>query len=140
MFTSRIFYALSLANGFTPGARVNPGGTPTTGLLVSAVIAALCLAGGAYNRVIAVTAFLFLANYTFTYLSLFALRWREPDARRPYRAWGHPWTTGFVLLVSLALLVGALVADSWNSLASVALLLLSYPVFRFITRRNASAE
>jgi APA family basic amino acid/polyamine antiporter len=139
MMTSRIFYALSAANGYARGARVNHGGTPTVGLLVSALAAALFLLSGTYARVIAITAFLFVANYTFTFLSLFALRLREPNTPRPYRAWGHPWTTGFVLLVSVALLVGALVADTWNSLASIALLLLSYPVFRLITKRNSRA-
>ena len=136
MFASRTFHALSASNRFAAGARVNLGGTPTTGLLVSAMVAALFLFSGAYNRVIAVTAFLMVANYGFTYLSLFALRRREPAAPRPYRAWGHPWSTGFVLLVSAALLVGALAADTWNSLTSLALLVISYPVFKLIHRRS----
>jgi APA family basic amino acid/polyamine antiporter len=98
----------------------------------------LFVVSGAYERVIAITAFLFVANYTFTFLSLFALRLREPTVPRPYHAWGHPWTTGFVLLVSIALLVSALVADTLNSLASIGLLLISYPVFQLLTRRLES--
>ena len=136
MFTSRTFYALSGQTGFQMGTRVNQGGTPTTGLLFSAAAAALFLLGGAYNRVIAITAFLFVANYTFTYLSLFALRIREPDAPRPYRAWAHPWSTGFVLIVSLAFMIGALITDTRNSLISIALLLISYPIFRVLIRRR----
>jgi APA family basic amino acid/polyamine antiporter len=136
MFTSRTFYALSGQTGFQAGTRVNAGGTPTIGLLASAVAAALFLLGGAYNRVIAITAFLFVANYTFTYLSLFALRIREPDAARPYRAWAHPWSTGFVLIVSLAFMVGTLITDTRNSLISIALLLISYPIFRVLVRRR----
>lgn len=135
LMASRTFYALSGATGFTAGERVNRGGTPTVALLISAVAAVAFVLSGGYERVIAVTAFLFVANYTFTYLSLFALRRREPDAPRPYRAWGHPWTTGLVLLISIALLIGALVADPLNSLASIVLLLLSYPIFRWLTRR-----
>lgn len=130
MFTSRIFYALSKSNGFNLGQRVNKGGTPTTGLLVSTLVAAAFLFSDTYNRVIAVTAFLMVGNYTFTYLSLFALRRREPDANRPYLAWGHPWTTGLVLLISIGLLTGALIADTWNSVASIALLGISYPIFK----------
>jgi APA family basic amino acid/polyamine antiporter len=135
MQTSRIFYALSCANHFSLGTIVNRGGTPTVALLVSTVAAAFFLVGGTYNRIIAITAFLFVANYTFTFLSLFALRVREPNTPRPYRAWGHPWTTGFVLLVSLGLLAGALAADTRNSLISIALLLISYPIFLVIKRR-----
>ena len=135
MFTSRIFYALSAQTGFQIGTRVNKGGTPTTGLLVSTVAVVLFLLGGAYNQVIAVTAFFFVTNYVFMYLTLFALRFREPLAPRPYRAWAHPWSTGFVLIVSLAFLVGTLITDTRNSLVSIALLIISYPVFRIIRRR-----
>ncbi|MEO5722380.1 MAG: APC family permease [Chthoniobacterales bacterium] len=135
LMSSRTLYALSGSTGFAAGQRVNRGGTPTIALLVSAVVMLAFVLSGGYQRVIAVTAFLFVANYTFSYLSLFALRIREPDTVRPYRAWGHPWTTGLVLLISIALLGGALVADLWNSLASIVLLLLSYPIFRVLTRR-----
>ncbi|MEP6820771.1 MAG: APC family permease [Chthoniobacterales bacterium] len=134
LMSSRTFYALSGSTGFKAGARVNRGGTPTIALLISAIAAVAFVLSGGYERVIAVTAFLFVANYTFTFLSLFALRRREPDTPRPYRAWGHPGTTGLVLLISIGLLGGALVADTWNSIASIVLLLLSYPIFRFLTR------
>lgn len=138
MFTSRTFYALSQQTGFEVGKRVNAGGTPTTGLFVSAAAAMLFLVSGTYNRVIAITAFLFVANYTFIYLSLFALRYREPDAPRPFHAIGHPWTTGFVLLVSIAFLGGALATDTRNSMASIALLILSYPLFRLLRQTRAA--
>ncbi len=136
LMASRTFYAMSGATGFAAGARVNRGGTPSIALLFSALIAVGFVLAGGYERVIAVTAFLFVANYTFTYLSLFALRRREPDAPRPYRAWAHPWSTGLVLAISIGLLGGALIADTKNSLASLALLLLSYPIFRVLTRRR----
>jgi len=138
LMSSRTFYEPSRTTGFAAGARVNRGGTPFVALVVSALAAAAFVLSGGYQRVIAVTAFLFFANYTFTYLSLFALRLREPDALRPYRAWGHPWTTAFVLLVSIALLMGALLADTWNSLVSLALLFLSYPIFRALNRRRTA--
>ncbi|MBA2623836.1 MAG: APC family permease [Chthoniobacterales bacterium] len=139
LMTSRTLWMLSGWTRFARGRRVNAGGTPTTALLLSAIVSVLFVFSGAYERVIAITAFLFVANYTFTYLSLFMLRRREPEALRPYRAWGHPWTTGFVLLISVALLLGALMADTRNSIASIGLLLLSYPIFRILSRRRQSA-
>ncbi len=138
LMSSRTFYALSGATGFNAGQRVNRGGTPTIALLFSAVVMLAFVLSGGYQRVIAVTAFLFVANYTFTYLSLFALRRREPNTPRPYRAWGHPYTTGLVLFISISLLASALFADLWNSLASITLLLLSYPIFRLLKRRASA--
>jgi APA family basic amino acid/polyamine antiporter len=51
---------------------------------------------------------------------------------RPYRARGHPWTTGLVLAGSIAFLAGAVVQDTANSLLALGLLLASYPVFRAV--------
>jgi APA family basic amino acid/polyamine antiporter len=63
---------------------------------------------------------------------VFVLRWREPDAPRPYRAWGHPWTTGAVLFASFAYLGGVVYSDLRTSAISLVLLGLSYPAFRLM--------
>jgi APA family basic amino acid/polyamine antiporter len=84
--------------------------------------------------VLALLAFFFVANYTMSLVSVFVLRRTEPDTPRPYRAIGYPWTTGLALAGSLAFLVGQVVGDTRNSLWSLGLLAVSYPVFRFAVR------
>jgi APA family basic amino acid/polyamine antiporter len=81
-----------------------------------------------------VLAFFFVANYTLSFISLFVLRRREPEKRRPYRAWGYPWTTGLALGGSIAFLAGAVAADTRNSLYALLLLGASYPGFRSLKR------
>jgi APA family basic amino acid/polyamine antiporter len=137
---SRVLYALGRDGlGPAPAAYVNIGGTPTISLLLSSLLALAFLALGllatrAFQFVIAVAAFFFVANYTLSFLAVFALRRREPNVPRPYRARGHPWTTGLVLAGSLAFLVGAAVQDTRNSLVALGLLVVSYPVFRVVQR------
>jgi basic amino acid/polyamine antiporter, APA family len=58
------------------------------------------------------------------------LRRREPDAPRPYRAWGYPWTTGIAILIGLAFIVGVALSDPQHSEIALAILLVSYPLFR----------
>lgn len=41
--------------------------------------------------------------YGLTALSLFVLRWREPDRPRPFRCWGYPLVPGLFLLASAAM-------------------------------------
>ena len=89
---------------------------------------------GTFETVIAKLAFFFVANYTLSFVTLFVLRRREPDAPRPYRAWGHPFTTGLALVASIAFLIGAAISDVQNSLWSIGLLFLSIPVY-LISRR-----
>lgn len=137
LMASRVLYSFSRDGlGFSGATRVNSGGTPTIALIATGLIAIVFLATGTFSTMIAIAAFFFVASYTLSFIAVFVLRRREPNAPRPYRAKGHPWTTGFVLLGSLAFLVSAVIADRRNSVYALAIVVVSYPVFRF-TRPTA---
>jgi basic amino acid/polyamine antiporter, APA family len=130
LFCSRILYAMS-SDGlfFRSFARVNLGGTPTLSLLLSTIVG-VAFVLGSFERVIAMLSFFFVANYALTYTSLFVLRKREPQMVRPYRAWGYPYTTGIALVGSVAFLIGSIATDRENAPFALAILVLSYPVYR----------
>lgn len=131
LMASRVMYSVSRDGlGVSLMTRVNRGGTPVTSLVATGVVALAFLATGTFQTMIAIAAFFFVAAYTLSFLAVFVLRRREPDAPRPYRARAHPWTTGFVLAGSLAFLASAVWADRTNSLYALAIVLVSYPVFR----------
>lgn len=132
LFCTRTLYAMS-CDGlfFRDVTRVNRGGTPTLSLLLSTLVGVLFVLGS-FERVIAMLSFFFVANYTLTYTSLFVLRRKEPQMERPYRAWGYPWTTGAALLGSILFLIGSIVTDRHNAPLALAMLVLSYPVFRVL--------
>jgi APA family basic amino acid/polyamine antiporter len=134
---SRVIFAMS-EDRLAPAwcARVNRGGTPGAGVMVSSIVAALFLLTGTFERLIAICTFLFVASYALSFLSVFVLRRREPHTPRPYRAWGHPWTTAAVLVGSIAFLAATLVADPRGAAIAAAALVVSFPAFRFITRRR----
>ena len=134
---SRVIFAMG-EDRLAPAwcARVNRGGTPDAALLVTALVAALFLLTGTFERLIAICTFLFVASYALSFTSVFVLRHREPDTPRPYRAWGHPWTTAAVLAGSVAFLGATLAADPRGAAVVAGLLVVSYPAFRFITRRR----
>ncbi len=136
LMTSRVLHRLSVF-GFLPSARyVNKGGTPAVALFLSAAVCLALVLPGTLEIVLAVTAFFFVAQYALIFASVFILRRREPGAPRPYRAKGHPWTTAVVFLLSVGFLIGAAVADTRNSLFSLVLLALSWPLY-LIMRPNA---
>ena len=134
LMASRTLYAMSRDGLFSRhGAAVNKGGTPTTALLLSTVVALLFIGfGQTFGEVVTVLAFFFVANYTLSFISVFALRRREPDRPRPYRAWGYPWTTAAALLGSALFLLGAIAGDTRHSLYALLLLAASYPVFGLV--------
>jgi APA family basic amino acid/polyamine antiporter len=137
LMAPRVLYAVSRDGlGWRGATSVNEGGTPTVALLLSAGIAMLFLAE-TFAGAIAVLAFFFVANYVFSFTALFVLRRREPDTPRPYRAWGHPWTTAILLVVSLAFLVTAVRSDTRHSVYALLALGMSYPVYLLLNRRRA---
>jgi len=100
-------------------------------------VAAGLIVTGTVNSVLALCAFFFVANYTLSFFSVFALRQKEPDTPRPWRVPGFPFTTGLAALGSLAFLAGSVVSDWNNSWKSMVLLALSFPVYRIgIARRG----
>ena len=107
------------------GARrrsVNAGGTPTVATLVTTAVAVVLIATGTFQKLVAVASFFLAVNYFVCCLALIVLRRREPDAVRPFRAWGYPWSAGDRGAGAAAFLVGALVADTPNALLALVLL------------------
>jgi basic amino acid/polyamine antiporter, APA family len=151
MFCTRTLYAMSCDRlFFRQAARVNKGGTPVVALFLSTLVGITFILGS-FERVIAMLSIFFVANYSLSYTSLVILRKREPNMPRPYRAWGYPWTTAIALAASATFLIAAFGAEwqnnlprindlrSWwvsvstnNSLLTVLLLALSYPLFRIL--------
>jgi APA family basic amino acid/polyamine antiporter len=133
--SSRILFGLSRDGLFAERfATVNRGGTPTLGLLASTLVSIVLVASGTFEELIAVTSFFYVLMYGSGFVALFVLRAKEPGLPRPFRVPGYPWTTGVVLLLSAIFLVGVLLGDTRNSLYGLALLLLSYPVYRLTLR------
>jgi len=136
LMAPRVVYAMAKDGLFWHGAReVNRGGTPDVSLLISSLLAAgFIIVGKFFEEVMAVLAFFFVANYTLSFITLFVLRHRDPDAPRPYRAWGHPFTTGLALFASIAFLGGAVAGDLRHSAWAIGLLALSVPVYLIVKR------
>ncbi|HET8771173.1 MAG TPA: APC family permease [Gemmatimonadaceae bacterium] len=133
--SSRVLYAMG-TDRLAPGwaTRVSAGGAPRNALLASGAVSLLFLLTGTFAQVVAILSFFFVAAYAVSFTAVFVLRWREPEAARPWRAWGHPWTTAVMLVGSLAFLAGAVVSDLDSGLIAVGLVLVSYPIFRVVSR------
>ena len=140
LMAPRVLFAMSRDGLFWRGAtEVNKGGTPDVALLISSLLAAVFVASGRFEQVIAVLAFFFVANYTLSFISLFVLRrglavGRWPLADHVYRAKGHPFTTGLALIASVAFLIGAVISDTRNSVYALIVLALTVPVYLLVKR------
>jgi APA family basic amino acid/polyamine antiporter len=137
LMAPRVMLAMSRDRLLPPALQtVNPGGTPTVAHWTTIAVAAGFVISGTVNSVLALCAFFFVVNYTLSFLSVFALRRKEPDTPRPWRVPGYPVTTGLAVLGSLGFLVGSVASDWSNSWKSLLLLGVSYPVYRVVVERR----
>jgi APA family basic amino acid/polyamine antiporter len=142
LMAPRVIFAMARDGLFWRGAQeVNKGGTPDVALLISALVsAAIIIWSDKVTQVLALLAFFFVANYTLSFIAVFALRRREPAAPRPFRAIGHPFTTALAILASVAFLAGAVAVDTRNSVYALVVLAVSYPVYRLVILRRPPIE
>ena len=140
----RIVYAMALDGMFLRRAdRVHDGfQTPSAAIGVQAVVSiALVVFLESFPRALDFTVFGIVLATSADTLALFALRLRQPDRPRPYRAWGYPWIPALYLAVNLAIGAAIAVSRPREAAVTVALLaggLLVYGVF--VRPRGGAAD
>jgi APA family basic amino acid/polyamine antiporter len=139
MFAPRVIYSMAVDKIFWKKAtRVNRGGSPSVAIHLTVLAAIIILVGGRKlgTRLSDVATFFFVASYLSGFASLIKLRKKEPDLRRPYKAWlypGLPWT---LLLVSAGFLVGTLIENRNTIVYLLIYLALSYPGFLLVKKNR----
>ena len=115
---------------------LNAGGTPSLSLFFAWAATVTLIATGTFERAIAIAAFYYVFQYGMAFISVIVMRLREPDAPRPYRAWGYPVVPVLLTVIAILFMVGVYIGDRKNTLLSLALLALSYPVYRLVKREK----
>ena len=133
MLTPRTLLALGRDGLFlNKAATVNKGGTPAVAMMMTVAPALFFVVVGTFEALVAIAEFFAVTNTILLIGSLFVLRRSEPDALRPFRAWGYPFAPLIMLLAAVLLFFGYIVSNTTNSLYAIAALMISYPVFRLI--------
>lgn len=136
MIPARILFGLSRDGFFIrKGTSVNKGGTPIVALLVSSIFSLILIIIGSFEVLFSFGTFMSVIVWGLAYCSLIKLRSKEPNLPRPYRSWGYPWTTLFVIIATLSLLIGFAYSDRENFVIILIITLISYPTFLYLNRR-----
>jgi APA family basic amino acid/polyamine antiporter len=127
---ARLFYAMSQDGLFFKKAGVlNSREVPAFALWVQGVWAcALCLSG-TYSDLLTYSTFASLLFYILTIAGIFILRRKEPDAERPYKAFGYPFIPALYILITTAICVDLLLSDTRNTGFGLFIVLLGIPVY-----------
>jgi APA family basic amino acid/polyamine antiporter len=93
---------------------------------------------GGFNFLLHLSIFFYLFLYVVVIAGVLILRVRQPDADRPYRAWGHPWSTCICLLAWLLIALFQAVAEINTAAYAAIMVAISWPVYRGFVRSRSS--
>jgi APA family basic amino acid/polyamine antiporter len=150
---ARVYYAMA-QDGlfFRRTGRLNSRHVPSFGLFLQCVWASLLVLprtravdaatgavtyGNLYNTLLDYVIFAVLIFYVLTIAGLFVLRRKQPDAERPYRAFGYPVVPALYIVAATAISLVLLVYKPATSLPGLLIVLTGIPVY-FAWRRNSS--
>ena len=116
-------------------ARIHPGHrTPSASLLAQGVLAAAIALSGTYAELYTTVVFAGVLFHAATAAAVFVLRRTRPDAERPFRAWGYPWTTGAFVVVCLVVASVTLAQAPVRSVLGLGLIAAGLPAYAFWSR------
>jgi APA family basic amino acid/polyamine antiporter len=109
----RVYFAMARDNAFfKSAASVHPVyKTPAASILAQAGLAILLVLTGSLDSIANYVGFAITLFAGAAVAAVFVLRAREPNAPRPFKALGYPWTPAIFVLVSFAIVVNALYTD-----------------------------
>jgi APA family basic amino acid/polyamine antiporter len=136
---ARVFYAMSRDGLFFKSVgKLHPKyKTPVAGLLVQAVWTVILCVSGSYSQLLDYIIFAELVFYILTIVGLFVLRFKRPDAPRPYKAWGYPVLPALYIVMAAWICVVLLRYKPQYTWPGLVLVLLGIPVYLFWSRRQA---
>jgi APA family basic amino acid/polyamine antiporter len=134
---ARVYYAMSQDGLFFKSVgKLHPRyKTPAAGLLVQAAWATLLCVSGSYSQLLDYIIFAVLVFYILTIVGLFVLRFKRPDAPRPYKALGYPVLPALYIAMAGCICVVLLRYKPQYTWPGLVLVLLGIPVYLFWSRR-----
>ena len=134
---ARVYYAMAEDRLFFKGVgKLNNHAVPGSGLWVQFIWASLLCLSGSYSQLLDYVVFAVLIFYVLTILSVFVLRYRQPDAERPYKAFGYPVIPAIYIILAISIMIILLIFKPKFTWPGLVIVVLGIPVYYIWSRIN----
>ena len=139
---ARVYYAMAKDGLFfkSVGKLNSNFKTPAISLVVQGIWTCLLCLSGTYGQLLDYIIFAVLVFYILTIAGLFVLRYKRPDAERPYRAVGYPVLPAIYIVMALFIDVVLLLYKPQYTWPGLFIVLLGIPVYFIWTMRKPAVE
>lgn len=140
MSTPRILQALAVDGlAVKRAGGISKGGNPTFAVLLSWGVAVGLIMISGFEFLLHLIVFFYLFLYVLVIAGVVILRVRQPDTDRPYRAWGHPWSTWACLAGWLLLGLFQVFLEIETAAYAAIMVAVAWPAYRLLVRREPQA-
>lgn len=138
--TARVYYAMA-KDGlfFKQAAKLNKNSSPANSLIMQGIWCSLLCISGKYMDLLDYVIFSILLFYVLTILGLFILRWKKPEAERPYKAFGYPIIPALYIILASAISIDLLIYKPLYTWPGLIIVLIGVPVY-FLWNKNKATE
>jgi len=139
MATPRILQALAVDGlAVRRAGQISKGGNPIFAVLLSWGFSVGLILIGGFQFLLHLSVFFYLFLYVMLIAGVIILRLRQPAADRPYRAWGHPWSTYTCLFGWLLIALFQVSAQIETAAYAAIMVAISWPVYRALARSGSN--
>jgi APA family basic amino acid/polyamine antiporter len=137
---ARVYYAMAKDGLFFKSTgEVHPQyKTPKNALIVQGIWTCILCLSGTYNDLLNYVIFAVLVFYILTIAGLFVLRRTQPNAERPYKAFGYPVLPAIYIVMALFIDVVLLRYKPQYTWPGLIIVLLGIPVYLVWSRRGSA--
>ena len=132
---ARPSYAMARDKLFFPAlGKVNKNHVPGIALLCQGVWSSLLILSGNFDQLTDMLVFTVFIFYGATSLGVFILRYRMPNAHRPYKTWGYPFVPAIFILFCIGLFFNTIFMRPREAALGLTLMLAGIPVYLFLKK------
>lgn len=114
-------------------AKTNANGIPVSAIIIQSVISTILILTASFDSILYAIAFTLDIFTFFTVLGVFVMRFKAPDAPRPYKTWGYPITPLIFLMGTGWTMYFLLTTRTLESLVALGVILIGIIIY-FIDR------
>jgi APA family basic amino acid/polyamine antiporter len=137
---ARVYYAMATDRLFFKNVgELNRRAVPGNGLWVQFIWSSVLCLSGSYSQLLDYVVFAVLLFYALTILAIFILRFKRPDAERPYKAFGYPVIPAMYIFLATSIMIILLIYKPAFTLRGLVIVLIGIPVYYIWSRFNKQA-
>ena len=119
---------------FKKASELNKNNVPEKALWLQCIWACVLCVSGKYGDLLTYSTFASLLFYILTIYGIFILRKKEPNAERPYKAFGYPVIPAIYIVVTSLICITLLIYDIKSTGLGLLIVGLGIPVYYFTKR------